>query len=45
MLGVKMIEERPAFTGYAERLAARPALVRAEARNAQIRKDHGLDRS
>jgi glutathione S-transferase len=37
MLAFKMIEPRPAFTAYAERLASRPALQRAEARNAAIR--------
>ncbi len=42
MLLFKMIEPRPAFTAYAERLAARPALQRAEARNAAIREERGL---
>jgi glutathione S-transferase len=42
MLQFKMLEARPAFTAYAERLAARPALVRATARNAAIAKEHGL---
>lgn len=42
MLAFKMIEARPAFVAYAERLAARPALQRAEARNAEIRQAHGL---
>jgi glutathione S-transferase len=42
MLTFKMLEPRPAFTAYAERLAARPALQRAEARNAQIVAEHGL---
>ncbi len=37
MMRFKMLEPRPAFTAYAERLAARPALVRAEARNAEAR--------
>jgi glutathione S-transferase len=44
MLAFKMIEARPAFTAYAERLGARPALQRAEARNAAIAKEHGLNR-
>ncbi len=44
MLTFKMLEARPAFTAYAERLAARPALQRAEARNAAIREEHGLNR-
>lgn len=42
MLMFKMIEPRQAFTAYAERLAARPALQRAEKRNAEIREQHGL---
>ena len=44
MLAFKMIEPRPAFTAYAERLAARPALKRAEARNAAIADDKRLNR-
>jgi glutathione S-transferase len=44
MLGFNMLEPRPAFTAYAERLAARPALQRAEARNAAVREEHGLNR-
>ncbi|MBK7400052.1 MAG: glutathione S-transferase family protein [Myxococcales bacterium] len=44
MLMVKSLEARPAFTEYVARLAARPALQRAEARNAAIRKELGLDR-
>jgi glutathione S-transferase len=42
MLRFKMIEPRPAFASYAERLAARPALQRADARNAQIVEERGL---
>lgn len=42
MMSFKMVEPRPAFTAYAERLAARPALQRAEARNAAICKERGL---
>ena len=42
MLQFKMIEARPAFAAYAERLAARPAQKRAEARNAEIARQHGL---
>lgn len=45
MLRFKMIEPRPAFTGYAERLGARPALQRAEARNAAIVAERGLDKT
>ena len=43
MIGFKMMEPRPAFSAYAERLAARPALQRAEARNAAIREERGLN--
>ena len=42
MLRFKMLEARPSFAAYAERLGARPALQAAEARNAQSVKDHGL---
>jgi len=42
MLGFKMIEPRPVFTAYAERLGARPALQRADEKNAKIMADHGL---
>ena len=42
MLRFKMIEARPAFTAYAERLAQRPALQAADARNAAIMAEHGL---
>ncbi|MDB4943005.1 MAG: glutathione S-transferase [Labilithrix sp.] len=42
MLLVGMLEKRPAFTAYAERLGDRPALQRADAKNAQIAKEHGL---
>ena len=44
MLMTKMLDPRPAFTAYADRLAARPALQRADARNAAIREEHGLNR-
>ena len=44
MLMVKSLEARPTFTEYVARLGARPALQRAEARNAAIRKELGLDR-
>jgi glutathione S-transferase len=42
MLMFKMIEARPVFTAYAERLGARPALQRANERNAAISAEHGL---
>ena len=44
MLRFKMIEPRPAFVAYGERLAARPALQRAEARNNAIAAERGLNR-
>jgi glutathione S-transferase len=44
MLGFKILEPRPAFTAYVERLGERPALRRAEARNAAVRQERGLDR-
>jgi glutathione S-transferase len=43
MIGFKMMDPRPAFTAYAERLAARPALQRSEARNAALREQLGLN--
>jgi glutathione S-transferase len=42
MLNFGMLEKRAAFTGYAERLAARPALKRAEERNQAVASEHGL---
>ena len=42
MLTFKMIDPRPAFTAYAERLRARPAMKRAEAKNAAVREEHGI---
>jgi glutathione S-transferase len=42
MLRFNMLEARPAFVAYTERLAARPALQRADARNLAIAKEHGL---
>lgn len=43
MLMVKMIDPRPSFTAYAERLGQRPALQRADARNAAIAAERGLE--
>jgi glutathione S-transferase len=40
MLMFKMLEPRPAFTAYAERLGARPALQRAIAKNESIAAQH-----
>ena len=45
MLRFKMVAATPAFAAYAERLDARPALQRADARNAQIAAEHGLNQS
>jgi glutathione S-transferase len=42
MLRFGMLEVRPAFTAYAERLAQRPALQRADARNTAVTAEHGL---
>lgn len=44
MLSFGMLEPRPVFTEYAARLDARPALQRANARNAEIGEAHGLKR-
>jgi len=42
MLMFKMIEPRPAFVSYVERLSARPAAQAAEAKNAAMIAQHGL---
>lgn len=42
MLQFKLIEPTPALTTYVDRLNQRPALQRADARNAAIRKERGL---
>lgn len=42
MIGFKQIEPTPVFEDYIKRLEARPALQRAEARNAAMRKELGL---
>lgn len=44
LLLVKMLEPTPALTAYAERLATRPALLRAEQRNAAVREERGLNK-
>lgn len=44
MLGFGMLEARPVFQAYVQRLNERPALQRAEARNAAVRAEHGLDK-
>lgn len=42
MLRFGMLEPQPIFEAYAARLAERPALQRADARNAAAAKEHGL---
>jgi len=42
MLRFKMLEARPSFVAYADRLSQRPASRKAEARNAEIAAQHGL---
>lgn len=42
LLRVKLLEPTPAIAAYAERLGARPALQRADARNATAIREHGL---
>jgi glutathione S-transferase len=42
MLRFKMLEPLPVFTAYVERLNARPAAQRADAKNAHVVKEHGL---
>jgi glutathione S-transferase len=42
MMRFKLLEPTPTFSAYAERLAARPAAQRADARNAAIAKERGL---
>jgi glutathione S-transferase len=42
MLRFKMLEPRPAFAAYTDRLGQRPALQRADARNATVMAEHGL---
>lgn len=42
MLRFKMMTASPAVQAYVDRLATRPALQRAEAKNAAVMKEHGL---
>lgn len=42
MLTFGMLEPQPIFEEYAARLGERPALKRADARNAAVSKEHGL---
>ncbi len=44
MLRFKMIDTLPSFTAYVDRLNARPALQAADARNAAVMAEHGLNR-
>jgi len=44
MLRVNLLEPSPRIAAYGERLAARPALQRAEARNAAVIEERGLSR-
>ncbi len=44
LLTFGMVEPRPAFKSYVERLDARPAYQRAAARNAAVAAEHGLKR-
>jgi len=38
----KMIEAKPAFTAYLERVSARPGCKRADAKNNEVREAHGI---
>jgi glutathione S-transferase len=42
MMRFGLLEKRPTFTAYAERLSARPAHERADARNAAVMAERGL---
>lgn len=42
MLQFEMLEPRAAFTAYAERLGKRPALKRADDKNAAVREERGI---
>jgi len=44
MLRFGMLEARPVFTAYVERLNQRPALQRADARNEAVAKERGIAR-
>lgn len=44
MLRFGMLEARPEFTAYVERLGQRPALKRADARNEAVLKERGIQR-
>jgi glutathione S-transferase len=42
LLRFQMLEPRPLFTAYVDRLSKRPAAQRADARNAAVIAEHGL---
>lgn len=42
LLTFGLLEARPAFSGYVERITARPAFQRAEARNEEVREARGI---
>jgi len=42
MLMTKQLDAKPSFTAYVERLGTRPALQRADKKNAAIAAEHGL---
>jgi glutathione S-transferase len=42
MLRVKLLEPQPVFTAYVQRLESRPALQRADERNAAVMKERGI---
>jgi glutathione S-transferase len=44
MMNFKIMEPRPTFTAYVDRLNARPAQQRAAERNAAVAAEHGLQR-
>jgi glutathione S-transferase len=44
MIGFKLIEPKPVLAAYAARLGERPALKRADARNAAVVEERGLKR-
>jgi glutathione S-transferase len=44
MLRFGTLEPRVEFTAYVERLRARPAIQAAQAKNAAVTKERGLDR-
>jgi glutathione S-transferase len=45
MLSFKMIDARPAFVAYVDRLNQRPARIRSNEKNAAIAEAHGLEQS